>query len=355
MSNGFIRYEVKNGVEYASVYKAVRANGIKTNNVEWLGRVIDKQKGIYRSRDRGTFHFSLNDGAVPVFAENLILDFGDSFLFHEILNRFDFIALLKRVFGESAETLLALVFYKTLGGGANYYAQTWWEGSYARMLFPNAKLASQRISNDLKAYGNEWIQRAFFKEYLQFVSSQCKDSVLVDSTGLPNDIRFPLTAVNNHNGNISNETRLVLVLERSSGLPVYFRYAAGNIVDVSTLETTIAEVRAYGIDVNHAIVDAGYYSDKNIKTMQAAGIAFVLRMPPNRKLYKELMAAHADGLEDAKNLVKYRDRFLYMKRVDINLFGHTGYAFIALDIERKHDETKKYFDKAFNDLELIQQ
>jgi transposase len=98
-----------------------------------------------------------------------------------------------------------------------------------------------------------------------------------------------VTAINNHNGVISNETRLVLVLDKKSGLPIYFRYVAGNIVDVMTLEATLAEVRAYGVDVRHAIVDAGYYSEKNIRAMHESEISFVLRMPPNRKLHKELI------------------------------------------------------------------
>ena len=59
--------------------------------------------------------------------------------------------------------------------------------------------------------------------------------VLVDSTGLPNDIQIPITAVDNHNHVISNEARLILVVDRKSGLPLYFRYVAGNIVDGSTL------------------------------------------------------------------------------------------------------------------------
>jgi len=169
---------------------------------------------------------------------------------------------------------------------------------------------------------------------------------------MPNDIQMPLTAINNHNGVISNETRLILVLERESKLPIYFRYAAGNIVDVSTLKTTIAEVKAFGINVSQAIVDAGYYSDKNIKAMQADGVSFVMRVPPNRKLYKTLIVEHGVGLEDTKYLVKYRDRFLYIKRVTVDFFGTEGYAYIAVDIDRKHDEIKSYMNKNYDNDEL---
>jgi hypothetical protein len=37
--------------------------------------------------------------------------------------------------------------------------------------------------------------------------------VLIDSTGMPNDIHFPLTAINTHNGVTNNETKLLLVVD----------------------------------------------------------------------------------------------------------------------------------------------
>ena len=89
------------------------------------------------------------------------------------------------------------------------------------------------------------------------------DGILIDSSGLPNSIRFPLTAVNNHNGVISEEIRLIYVVQQKTGLPLFFRYVAGNVIDVSTLKRTIAELKANGVETNFAILDAGYYTGVN--------------------------------------------------------------------------------------------
>ena len=359
MTKGFIRYQIKNGVEYAAINKAKRIGGRKINEVEWLGRVIDKEKGIYQSRERGTFTFSFESGVTEmslVRNEKLILEFGDSYLLHEILARSGFLSLIREVFEEQADVLLSLVFYKTLLGGANRYAKNWWDGSYGRILFPNARLASQRISEAYKLFGDERLQRRFFRKYLAYISpkskSKSRNGLLIDSTGLPNDISIPLTAIKNHNGTVSNEAKLILVLERKGGMPIYFRYAAGNIVDVSTLESTIAEVRAYDIEVGHAIIDAGYFSEKNIKAMHGSKISFILRMPANRKLYKDLVGAHKSTLESAEHLVKYGDRFVYIKRVAINLYGHKCYAYVAKDINRSHDETKRYILENYDNKDI---
>jgi transposase len=297
----------------------------------------------------------LDDGVIeqqPAGAEKLILDFGDSYFIDELLEMNGFKTLIKETFGGLFDTVMSLVLYRSLQQGASYYAQVWWEGSYSRILYPTASLASQRISETLKAIGDESIQRDFFHGYLRYIAPLCRKSILLDSTGLPNDISFPLTAINNHGGEISNEARLVLVLDKDSGMPIYFRYVAGNIVDVSTLKTTLSEVAAHGIDVWHAIVDAGYYSEKNIRALQESQISFVMRMVSNRKKYKVLVSEHASDIEDAKYLVKYRDRFVYIKRVEIDLFGKTGYAYVAEDMDRKHEEVKKYVRGALDNNDI---
>jgi transposase len=123
---------------------------------------------------------------------------------------------------------------------------------------------------------------------------------------MPNDSRSPLTAINNHNGVISNETRLILAVDRITWLPLLYRYNAGNIVDVSTLKATILELSTYGVSIDFSILDAGYYSEKNIKALYAAEIRFITRLSSNLKLYKELVKSHADALESHDNVVFYR-------------------------------------------------
>ncbi|MDW7655793.1 MAG: transposase [Bacillota bacterium] len=169
---------------------------------------------------------------------------------------------------------------------------------------------------------------------------------------MPNDILFPLSAVNSHNGDISNEAKLIFVLDSKSGLPLYFRYAAGNIVDAATLKTTLCELHAYGIDVERAIIDAGYYSEGNIKELQRNQISFVMRQIPNRKRYTDLVAQYTANLDDAKNLVKCRERLVYVIRIPRVLFGKEGYAYLEEEIDRKHDEIKKYARAALENNDL---
>jgi transposase len=92
---------------------------------------------------------------------------------------------------------------------------------------------------------------------------------------LPNKIYFLLTKINNHNGNISNEVRLILLIDRISGIRLYFQYITGNIIDVSTLNNILSEAKAFKINVKHVILDAGYYSEKNIRLLNDSGIPYI--------------------------------------------------------------------------------
>lgn len=355
MAKRFIHYDIKNGVEYASIYSPQRIDGKKVNNPEYLGRVIDKENGIYKNRSMGVFRYNLTDGYTeipsmyPVQEEKLILDFGACYAFYETLKKTAYYDIFQNLISDT-DTLMAMIGYKVLESTSNRYAQDWWEGSYARILFPDSHLMSQRISDFLKCLGEEKVQRRFFEKYLAVTCpNEQNTGILVDSTGLPNDIHFPLTAVNKHGGKTSNEARLILVVDRHSDMPLFFRYNAGNIVDVTTLKSTIDELNQYGVKTEFAIVDAGYYSEKNIKELYSNKIAFLTRLIPNRVIYKELVAAHVDDLLQAKYMVMYRNRLLYIKRVEMNLFGHSGYAYIAIDSSRRNDEIYKYVKGAMED------
>jgi hypothetical protein len=364
MAKSFIHIIKNNGAEYAYIYTPRKVNGKKDNAPVYLGRVVDKDKGIYRSRVRGAFTYDIENGygdvmgeadniaLLDVKEEKLILDFGNAYCLYEALKICGLYEMIYSIVPGKEDTLMSVLGFKLLAGASNRYAEDWWEGSYARILFPNAKLQSQRLSEFYRQLGDEAVHREFFAKYLRLFCKDNSAGVLIDSTGLPNDICFPLTAVNTHNGLTSNESRLLMVVDRKSGMPLYFRYNAGNIVDVTTLRSTIAELNAFGVNIDYAIVDAGYYSEGNIRSLYGddnEAIPFITRIGSNLKLYKQLVSDHADELSKAEYMLMQRDRLLSVKRVEIDLFGHRAYAYVAIDHARRDDEIYKYAKAALNE------
>jgi hypothetical protein len=359
----FVEYRMSGGHEYARAVTAIREQGDKKNEcVHNLGRVIDKEAGIFRNRERGTFRFTLQEGFSEAPQEvdgkeeirpRQVLDFGGEFIFIKALEDSGLAEIFRGTLPQRADTLMSMVLYKILRHGSGVYAKAFWEGSYARIAFPEAKLRSQRLSEFMEELGDEEIVRGFFQAYLTHISKgdgKRNRSILVDSTGLPNDIHLPITAVNTHNGVTSNEIRLVLVVDRVTGLPLFFRYVAGNIVDVSTLKNTIAEVSQYGVTVEHCIVDAGYYCEKNIREMADLKISFITRLKANTNLYKDLADKYVPGLDVVENVVRYGERIIFMKRVKVRLFGEVdGYAYIGIDYEMQCAERRSIYGKMKGD------
>jgi transposase len=231
------------------------------------------------------------------------------------------------------------------------YADVWWSGNYASILFPRAKLQSQRVSEFLSALGDEESQRRFFDEYLTAIyGKQGKTSgILIDSTGLANASKMPLTQLSNHNGEISMEIRLIYVIDRRSGMPIYFRYCPGNIVDVSTLCTTLAELSQFSIAIDYAIVDAGYFSEDNVKELYQKNIHFVTRLAPNRVIYKQIAESELPGILSSQYAVRYGNRLVYLKKKEVDVYGHVGYAYIGVDMDSRNQQFKRAAFAAIDD------
>ena len=244
----FITYTRKNGNLYARIDVARRKGQTVVKETTNLGRVLDKEKGIYKNRSRGIFTYDLatntygtvdDDYVDPTKKkknEELILDFGDTYLLYRFIEGNPQLkSALENIGISQMDTFWTLLFYYILSSHANSHCETWARGNLVSILFPKASLSSQRISELLQTLGEEWVYREFFKSYLKMFKDDFEgdgSNILIDSTGLPNDIHFPLTAVSNHNGEIENEVRLIYVTQQETGLPVYFRYCAGNIIDM---------------------------------------------------------------------------------------------------------------------------
>jgi len=362
----YIRYvNNPNGAVYASIVDGERiGNTVRQKYLGSLGLVIDRDKGIFKNRERGVYQYSVESGyseppkelacigKTDTEKEKLILDFGDSFILSKYLRALCFFDAYYSVMPLCRDTLFSLLFYRILTDRKAYcYAETWWSGNCARIIFPEAKLQSQRVSEFLSELGDEEVQRRFFNGYLSAVYGRHgrTSGILIDSTGLTNASKMSLTQINNHNGEISMEIRLVYVIDRRNGMPVYFRYCPGNIVDVSTLCTTLAELSQYGIAIDYAIVDAGYFSEDNVRELYQNSISFVTRLAPNRVLYKQVAESELPGILSSQYAVKYGNRLVYLKKKKIDVYGYTGYAYIGVDMDSRNQQFKRTAFAALDD------
>ena len=266
-----LSYQKKGNYTYAKVPgESYRENGhVKKRNAIYLGRVVDKENNVFFNKERGVFTYDAITGtygeAAPTFQgnlkndhrkkANLILDFGDSYFIDSLIRIMHYDEVLESISYQNKDTLWAMAEYYILSDKANSHANTWYDGSFANVLYPEADIHSQRISRLLDELGREEIRRSYFKAHIKWLKEYvCDDpAIIIDSTGLPNSIKMNMTQISNHNGKISNEARMVTAIQRDSGYPIMFRAVPGNIVDVTTLSTTITTLAEYDVQTDLAM------------------------------------------------------------------------------------------------------
>ncbi len=370
-----LSYQRKGNYTYAKVPgESYREDGhVKKRNTIYLGRVIDMEHNVFYNKERGIFTFDISTGtfgeADSSYQGNLkndrrkkptlILDFGDSYFIDSLIRVMHYDEVLGSIDYQNKDTLWAMVEYYVLSNKANVHANTWYEGSFANILYPNADIHSQRISKLLDALGSEAVRRSYFKAHIQWLKRYiCGDpAIIVDSTGLPNAIKMNMTQISNHNGKINNEARMVTAIQRDSGYPIMFRAIPGNIVDVSTLSTTIATLAEYDVKTDLAMLDAGYVSEDNIRNLFSAGIEFVARLPEkNQSIYGDVISKGLSSLKRPENLIEFNGRYVYAKQVECRIDRHTVYAYLCFDVDASSDENhkaiKRSHKKKISDVEM---
>jgi transposase len=309
---------------------------------KYLGRVINKDKKQYEK---------LLEHREP---EKLILDFGDTFLLDKYFQKVGMNKLLEEIFQDNSSFAKSAILYRLCYPSAMKYSSRWLEGNYARLMFPKVNLSSQRISEFFSYLGEEEVQKTFFEKYIPTFSGS-KKGIVIDATSLANQIHIPFTNWGRCGEEIDKQIRFLLVVDKNNEEPLFFRHYPGNIVDVSTLQTTLMELKKFGISETYVYVDAGYFSEDNIKEMYSQKMNFLTRLPSIRTLYKELIESETLTLETFENRVKYGKRVLFIKQKEVALFGEKAYAHVIIDPERKGRETTNLLLKTFDEKEKLNQ
>jgi hypothetical protein len=157
------------------------------------------------------------------------LEFGNVWLIDEMMKKTGYISVLKNIIPDKTDKLLAYILFRLFNKQEpSCNAFSWYRGSYANILYPDADLDSPDISNLLFELGDNDVLDNFFHRHLNYLANtdvlEFKSSgyILVDSTDVKNHIKLPQTALINHNGAVKNSTKLIYAVDRVSNIPLIF-------------------------------------------------------------------------------------------------------------------------------------
>ena len=347
--------------------KSVRKEGVGPRKVGqiYLGKVIDREKNVFWTRERGFYAFNPIDQTFgeapessipPAFEEPsrrcrkapVIVDFGDSYFINTLIYGIKYNKVIDAISFQNRDSLYGALSYYILESNANYRADSWIKQNYASYLYPKSNFASQRFSDMLASIGKPENVRNFLLEHIKYLTDIYGDDlcILIDSTGLENSCKIPITCFSNHNGDVNLEFRIVAIVQKSTGIPIFYECIPGNIIDVTTLKRIIILLKEYGCNVEYCITDAGYLCPSNIERLVMSGIEFMSRLNPNFKLYKKAIDENLQNLDNDENVVRFKNRFIHIiKTTNIVAIDKEtgeekiGFIYLCKDIQSAQSKT----------------
>lgn len=360
---------------------------------ENLGKVLflsdDRKKGIFKSPTRGIVYYdSLTDEftqvdkdderikhlSAEIFPEKSVHTvFGDCYLLLHFLRNSGILRVLRDSFkdNEKYERLLMHIFHGILRDGSKIKCSHFIDKSYASYYSREVSIPS--LSCDCKFFlemGTDQTRLEFFKQFtnhLKQIYPNFGKGCFVDSTPLPNDIKDnPFNALCSHGvTNTSIQTRLVLVLDQETGLPVWYEIIPGNVLDLSTI-TNIAEnvFTSVGVTIESVVLDAGYVTRDLLKSLNTESEqkddgtkrirVMTARMPAKKGYpYKELYEKNKRNIANHKGDFIREGHSYFGTKEKIELFGTSINAYVYVDrlsAQIRYDEYLKKHEDEFHSL-----
>ena len=337
---------------------------------EKLGRVLylsdDKKSGVFMSPTRGLVEYnavtdsfesvSRDDTRIKelgVFPDSEIHTvFGDTFWLLKFLEKCGLLAVLRAVFpkDEAYERVLCHVLHGILKDGSRISCDNFLRKSFASYILKDVPVAS--LHSDTRFFtmmGEDSLKVSYFRTFIATMQKQDPSfgkGCYVDSTPLPNDIdNNPFNALCCH-GVSSSEimTRLVLVLDEKSGLPVWYDIIPGNVLDINTVMTIVNDVAGtLGIEIDSLVLDAGYVSKELIGAFHIGTEKTIIGRMPARKgyPYKTLYWEVKDLIGKGKYAFVRKHHAYFGIKKKITLFENPIYAYIYVD---QYNALKRFSD-----------
>ena len=265
--------------------------------------------------------------------------FGNVFLVKFISDKLGLTEILKTVFPENYQEILALAFYEIIES-APLYLFPYWLNEHD--LPTVKKLHSSDISNLCDMLGRSQVQRVdFVEKWIENLKPI--EGIFYDITSISSfssQIDFIEWGYNRDKENLPQLNMGVTFCQNHS-LPIYYNVYPGSIVDVTTLRNCIKSLKIFNLKDIVFILDRGFFSKANILEMNANEVGFVQPLPFSLKSLKTLIKNSKRLLSDPYSAFKYNEEILHYQKSSFEFDGTKFDAHIFFnekaEVEQKHN------------------
>ncbi|MFH0865106.1 MAG: transposase [Bacteroidota bacterium] len=186
---------------------------------------------------------------------------------------------LEKVFGEDSKPLFLFSFFRLTEQSPIKNVPFYFMHSFLSEVWKETKISDKSISQLLRRVG---ANRTKIIEYQKFFVRE-GEKVLLDMTHVITHSRQIEVAQSGYSNSMSFEPQVNLMYLFSSQQhePVYYRLLPGNIRDVKAFTLTMQECGLKNVTL---IADKGFYSKKNVDTLDAAKLNYIIPLQRGSKL-----------------------------------------------------------------------
>jgi transposase len=282
------------------------------------------------------------------------VNYGDVHILRSIATRLGIEKTLGKLFGEKANLMLTLSFFKILEPRSLRMFGTWAEDSFFATAsgMGKEKFTSQYLSRFLEEIADE--EPAMLDFFRSRIGAADKKSLIYDITSLSSNSKLlPLLEYGyNRNGDALPQVNLGLVVSKRSALPVYYKIFPGSINDVSTLEGLLKDVISLGVRSSTFILDRGFCSEHNLLCMLNKRQNFIMAMPLSTKTGKELVSRNNKEICNPANAWRYGESVINSVSESFRIGRKIVHACLFFDEKRKVEERENFFNRLM-DIEKV--
>ena len=347
-------------------------NHTKQKVIEQLGKVVWKEEdgtcGIFNSPTRGLVFYDLNKDeftqvemsdprlkGTPYQLEpaRIHTNFGNAYLFFSMMEKTPFMNVLRKSFTDPQlyQKALAHLAHDCLKNGASIKCGEYLKDSMLSYLVTDIPFSILDCDSAyFRDLSDDNVKTDFFRNLIQEIRKEKPEfghSCYVDSTPLPGEAENnPFNALCSHgtDGAVI-QSRLVLVLDIQTSVPVWFEIIPANVLDKSTIMSIADDVKTtLDITIDMYDLDAGYARKELFQAFNINNNSYIdedntrrdhtvlVRMPaingyPRDDLYIKCKPHFNAG----RYSFDYESHTFFGERVEIELFGYPEYAFVIVD------------------------
>ncbi|WP_281884531.1 IS1634 family transposase [Paenibacillus sp. YYML68] len=257
---------------------------------------------------------------------------GATFLLDAIGNKLGITADLKKCFPEQYDQMLSVAYYLILEDHNPLIRFPKWASTHKH---PYGKdIPSQRSSELFASITEEGRERFFRLQGRRRTETEywAYDTTTISSySECLNQVKY---GVNKEHDPIP-QMNLALLFGEQSNLPFYYRKLPGNISDVQTVKSLIADMEFLDYKKIKLVMDRGFYSEANINALFQHHLKFLIGVKVSLKYVQSELETARTQLQKWENFNSDYDLFACSRTITWKYTQHRPYKGDVLEGERR--------------------